>query len=163
MFVDPQPQPFGDSRYVFYQNSLVNPGPLGSVSNAPGSPPGTLYSGSDGTLDSNNVTFTGSKLLTRLEVAINPALIQAAGSFRISLVPGSYDGLSTPDANTFFTSSDVAGGTTYQAFLSTTGIITVPAVVPEPSSILLVAAGVLLVPMAARARRAIGARRVAGS
>jgi PEP-CTERM motif len=148
-FVDPQPQPFSSSSYVFFGNSADNiaGATLGGVSTT--STPGDTYSGSDGTNDGSNVVLssaTGSMLLTQLQVTLSPQFLQTAGTFDISLIPGSYGGSpATPSPDVFFIANDPnsPAGFDYENYQSNVGTVIIPAVVPEPSSIVLLAAGVL--------------------
>ncbi len=151
-FVDPQPQPFGATNYVFadsFDNDITSP--LGNVSTT--STPNDTYSGSDATGDFSNVaipSIAGPKLLTQLQVMISPQFLQTKASFNISLVPGSYAGSpATPSSEVFFTAADLSapGGFDYLTFQSNFGTINIPTAVPEPSSIVLLVVSFLLTPL----------------
>jgi hypothetical protein len=159
IFVDPQPQPFSSLNYVFYNNSADQfaGAMLGNVSTT--STPNDTYSGSDGTNDGSNVVIsstTGTFLLLQLQVSLSPQFLQTAGTFDISLIPGSYGGPpASPSSEVFFVASDPnsPSGVDYENFTSNVGTVTIPAVVPEPSSIALLATGVLSTLLAFRLRR----------
>jgi hypothetical protein len=146
-FVDPQPQPFSSSDYVFSGNSLDNTfnSPLGNVSKA--NTPADTYIGGDATYDGSDVAIsstTGSLLLPQLQVTLSPQFLQSAGTFNISLVAGSNgESPTSPNSDTFFASNDPNSptGLDNQSFTTNVGTVTIPGVVPEPSSIVLLAAG----------------------
>jgi hypothetical protein len=126
-FTSSQPNPYSNSAYVFFGNSL-NQGPpvfaLGTVSSM-GAPSNT-YTGGDGTVTGSVHIGATNELLCQLSVtAATGALSPVAGdTFSINLVP---------NANTFFS----VGGTGTPSS-STSGTVTIgSASVPEPASLLL--------------------------
>ena len=133
-FVSTQPNPYSNSSYVFFNNSL-NQGPpvfaLGTVSSV-GAQSNT-YIGGDGTVTGSADIGSPNQLLLQLSVtAATGALSPVPGNtFTISLIPG---------ANTSF--SDNGTGI---PFTSTAGTVTIsPASVPEPEPLVLLGFTVLI-------------------
>jgi hypothetical protein len=133
-FTPVQPDPYGNSSYVFFNNSL-NQGPpsfpLGTVSSV-GAQSNT-YIGGDGTVTGSAHIGAANKLLLQLRVtAATGTLSPVLGdTFTISLISG---------ANTSFTLDGVN-----VPFTSSPGTVTIaaPAAAPEPSSLVALCTGVL--------------------
>jgi hypothetical protein len=134
-FTPTQNDPFFSSKYVFYLNSGDNTPagqtPLGTVSSTKS--PNDTNIGSDYTNDSANVSVTSSMLLAHLTFTDATSLPPSPHStFQVALIR---------DSNTFFqydsTTTPVA-----DSFTVVGGLVTI---VPEPSSLLLVMIGGLVV------------------
>lgn len=131
-FVDPQPDSqLTESNYVFSGNSgdANVPTPVGTVSTVV--TPNDTFIGGDFTNDFSDVTVSSSPLLlATLRVTADTVLPPGDGdSFTVSLV----DGLST------YFASNANPSLSYR---SSSGTVTIQAaVVPEPSSLLIVASG----------------------
>jgi len=134
-FTASQPQPFGDSRYVFYQQSLFDPGPLGNVTTT--STNDDTYTGGDQTTNANGyVTVTGPVLLTQLQFTLDTSLRPVVGDvFNVSLIPGAGAAGQTTSPTYF---QDPSGD--YLVYSSNIAPVTI---VPEPSSLISWTVGLL--------------------
>jgi hypothetical protein len=133
-FDDPQPADYlSDQDYLFHDESYLaanQPMSFGSVGLA--IVPGDMLVGGDFRPNSTDVLVNGQKLLTRLQVTANTLMPPSVGdTFTISLAP---------DSSTYFSDS-VFNAIQYSAVPGTVTI----ALVPEPGTLSLVAAGSLLV------------------
>jgi hypothetical protein len=126
-FTSAQPNPYSDSAYVFFGNSLDQGPPLfplGIVSSVGGQ--SNTYTGDDGTVTGSVHIGGTAKLLLQMSVtAATGSLSPLPGdTFTIGLVP---------NADTFFSASG-----SNVPFSSTPGTVTIAtASVPEPASLVL--------------------------
>jgi hypothetical protein len=132
-FTPAQPNPFADSRYVFFGNSFDqhNGLPLFTVSTT--TTPNDTAVGVDNTFDGSSVPLSHPFLLGTLRFTADQAL-PAGDTFAISL---------NPTASTFL------NGLTPIPFSANVGLVEV--VVPEPGTLALLAAGVAALGLARRA------------
>jgi hypothetical protein len=146
-FTSSQPQPFSNSNYVFFGDSAVAPGPLGTVSSL--SVPNDSYVGGDATNDSGVLVSGANRLLMSLQFTANTTAPPALGdAFTVTLVTGS---------DSFFNNNGIPlaynDGLTPHAG-PPSGTITISASpVPEPGLVGLLGSGAISYGLHRRLRR----------